>query len=60
MAIDPVCMMSVDLKIAPLKTTYKQQIYYFRSPGCRITFEKDPEEYLEEAATEQENHPHGH
>ncbi|MCW4035355.1 MAG: YHS domain-containing protein [Candidatus Bathyarchaeota archaeon] len=46
MAIDPVCKMTVDEKTAKFKTTYKGKTYYFCAPGCKISFEEDPEKYL--------------
>ncbi|NJD76381.1 MAG: YHS domain-containing protein [Candidatus Methanoperedens sp.] len=46
MAIDPVCGMSVDEKTAQFKTDYKGNAYYFCSPGCKKSFESEPEKYL--------------
>ncbi len=46
MAKDPVCGMDVDEKSAAGKSQYKGQTYYFCSPGCKQSFEKDPEHYL--------------
>jgi len=47
MAKDPVCGMDVDEKRAPGgKSTYKGRTYYFCSPGCKKSFDKDPEKYL--------------
>lgn len=43
---DPVCGMMVDPKTAPAKSEYKGQTYYFCAPGCKISFDKDPEKYL--------------
>jgi len=45
-AIDPVCGMTVDIATARHKTEYAGQIYYFCAPGCKRSFEKDPERYL--------------
>ena len=42
---DPVCGMEVDPKTAAAKVEYKGQTYYFCSPGCLATFEKNPERY---------------
>ncbi|MGB7876888.1 MAG: YHS domain-containing protein [Anaerolineales bacterium] len=52
MAKDPVCGMDVDPKTAAGKSEFKGQIYYFCSPGCKASFDKDPEKYL--------SSPHGH
>lgn len=47
MAIDPVCHMEVDVNNPPGGTAeYKGQTYYFCAPGCRASFERDPEKYL--------------
>jgi YHS domain-containing protein len=47
MAIDPICKMEVDEKNAQYKTMYKGKTFYFCAPGCKITFEEDPEKYLD-------------
>ena len=46
MAIDPVCGMTVDEQTAPAKAQYNGTTYYFCAPGCKRTFEKDPEAVL--------------
>ncbi len=45
-AIDPICGMEVETATAEWKTDYKGQTYYFCAPGCKRTFEKDPEQAL--------------
>ena len=45
--IDPVCGMEVDTEAAQWKTEYKGRAYYFCSPGCKRSFEKEPEKYLQ-------------
>jgi len=45
LAKDPVCGMSVDERRATHKTEYKGKTYFFCSPGCKETFEKNPEKY---------------
>jgi YHS domain-containing protein len=45
MEIDPVCKMKVDSKTAQWKSEYKGKTYYFCAPGCKRTFDKDPETY---------------
>ena len=47
MAKDPVCGMMVDPQKAAAKSECKGKTYYFCSPGCKATFDKDPEKYLE-------------
>ncbi|MEE8390913.1 MAG: YHS domain-containing protein [Anaerolineae bacterium] len=59
MAQDMVCGMTVDPATAAAKAEYKGQTYYFCCPGCKATFEKDPEKYLEATASS-EGHHHGH
>jgi Cu+-exporting ATPase len=60
MALDPVCKMKVDPKTAVAKSEYKGQTYYFCAPGCKVSFDKDPEKYLQEAQGGEGHHPHGH
>jgi YHS domain-containing protein len=50
MAKDPVCGMDVDEKTAAGKSEYKGQTYYFCSPGCKRSFDKDPEKYVGQSA----------
>ncbi|MBI2856643.1 MAG: YHS domain-containing protein [Chloroflexi bacterium] len=48
-AIDPVCKMEVDTKNPPGgKAEHQGQTYYFCAPGCRRSFEKEPEKFLGE------------
>ena len=44
--IDPVCGMAVTAKSAAGSYEYKGTAYYFCSPGCLRSFQKDPEKYL--------------
>ncbi len=46
MAKDPVCGMEVDPKTAGAIAEYKGQTYYFCDPGCKATFDKNPEKYI--------------
>src|SRR6266545_1737344 len=46
MAIDPVCGMTVDEQTAPATAVHEGTTYYFCAPGCKRTFEKDPEAVL--------------
>lgn len=48
MAMDPVCNMMVDEKTAKLKSVYKGKTYYFCAPGCKKTFDANPEKYTSE------------
>jgi YHS domain-containing protein len=38
--------MDVDEKTVKYKTTYKGKTYYFCAPGCKKTFEANPEKYV--------------
>lgn len=49
---DPVCGMDIDAATAPGKSEYKGQTYYFCSPGCKKSFDKDPEKYISHAGHE--------
>lgn len=46
MAKDPVCKMEVNEKTAKLKSDYNGKTYYFCSPGCKSTFDKNPAKYI--------------
>ncbi len=46
MALDPVCKMEVDPKMAHFTSKYKGQTYYFCAAGCKKDFDKNPEKYL--------------
>ncbi len=46
MAIDPVCGMTVDESRAPAKAEHAGKTYYFCAPGCKRTFEANPEQVL--------------
>jgi YHS domain-containing protein len=46
-ATDPVCGMEVETTTAQWKTDYQGKTYYFCSPGCKRSFEKEPEKYLQ-------------
>ncbi len=45
MARDPVCGMEVDPKHAAGTSTHEGVTFYFCSPGCKRTFDKDPHRY---------------
>jgi Cu+-exporting ATPase len=56
--IDPVCGMEIDPETAAGKSEYKGQTYYFCAPGCKQSFDKDPEKYV--GASSQSSHEHHH
>ena len=47
MEIDPVCHMEVDPKTAEWKADHQGKTYYFCAPGCKRSFEKEPQKYLD-------------
>ena len=53
--IDPVCHMEVETETAEWSSEYKGQKYYFCAPGCKKSFDGDPEKYL----GDHEGHAHG-
>ena len=60
-AIDPVCHMEVDIDSAEWSSEYKGTMYYFCAPGCKRSFDKDPEKYLAgDGGHDHEHHDHGH
>ena len=56
MALDPVCHMEIDEKTASWTSTYEGQTYYFCAPGCKASFDKDPEKYLDSSETHDHHH----
>jgi|GEM_PF-27865 len=48
-AIDPICHMEVNIATAQYKSVYNDETYYFCCAGCKLSFEKDPQAYLESA-----------
>lgn len=58
MAMDPVCHMEVDEQTAKWTTEYNGVTYYFCAPGCKASFEQDPEKYLSHSEGGHEHHHH--
>ena len=50
-SIDPVCQMTVTANEKGRPFSYQGQTYYFCCPGCRATFEKEPEKYIAQEAS---------
>jgi YHS domain-containing protein len=46
MAKDLVCGMEVNEKTAKWKSIYKGKTYYFCAPGCKKTFDVEPDLYI--------------
>lgn len=51
MAKDPVCGMEVDEKTAVAASAYEGTKYLFCTAGCKATFVKAPEKYVETEKT---------
>ena len=62
MTKDLVCGMEVDPKTAAAKSEYKGVTYYFCARGCKVAFDKDPEQYVSASkdAAAPEHHHMGH
>lgn len=45
---DPVCGMWIEPDDAADIILYKERIFYFCAPGCKIAFEKEPEKFSRE------------
>jgi YHS domain-containing protein len=43
---DPVCGMEVDPQQAAGRSEYQGRTYYFCSPGCKASFDRDPAKYV--------------
>lgn len=50
-AIDPVCGMTVDIATAKYMSEYEGQFYYFCAAGCKASFDKTPQKYLQVSET---------
>lgn len=48
-AIDPVCLMEVEIATAKFTYEYEGKTYYFCAPGCKSAFSKNPQQYLNKA-----------
>lgn len=42
---DPICAMMIDPKYAAGTSVHEGVTFYFCSPGCKRTFDKDPHRY---------------
>ena len=46
-AVDPICKMDVDTDNPPGgQSEHQGTTHYFCAPGCKVSFDKDPEKYL--------------
>ena len=46
-AVDPICGMSVAVATAEHRSEFEGQTYYFCCAGCKHSFDKEPQRYLE-------------
>ncbi len=46
---DAICGMMIDPKYAAGTSPYEGKTFYFCSPGCKRTFEKDPAKHAKNA-----------
>jgi YHS domain-containing protein len=53
---DPVCGMEVDPATAAGTSEYKGQTYYFCSPGCKKSFDANPEKYIGKSSEHSGHH----
>ncbi len=60
MAIDPVCNMEVEEATAQWTSGYMGKTYYFCAPGCKASFDDNPEKYLREGGDQDEHMQHDH
>lgn len=51
MAKDPVCGMQVEENKAAATSVYRGATYYFCAPGCKATFDKNPEKFVGQSET---------
>jgi YHS domain-containing protein len=49
MTKDPVCGMQINESCAVGKSEYKGKAYFFCSPSCKSTFDKEPDKYADKA-----------
>lgn len=50
--VDPVCGMEIIANEAAAQSTYQERTYYFCAPGCKVQFDQNPEEYVQEQDTQ--------
>jgi len=48
--------MDIDPDTAAGTSEYKGQTYYFCAPGCKASFDKDPEKYLNKSEENVNDH----
>lgn len=58
-ALDPICHMSVDIATAEYMSEHAGKLYYFCSEGCKSTFDREPDAYLEKSDNDIRSTPPG-
>jgi YHS domain-containing protein len=53
---DLVCGMTIDPTTAAAKSEYKGKTYYFCAKGCKVAFDKNPEQYVSGASGGEKKH----
>ena len=51
-AIDPVCGMTVEIAAAHFTSEYNGKTYYFCAAGCKRSFDKDPQKYVQSESSQ--------
>ena len=59
LAKDLVCDMDVETETAEWKSEYEGKTYYFCSPGCKRSFDREPAKYVSGSASP-DMAAHGH
>jgi YHS domain-containing protein len=57
---DLVCGMEIDPNTAVGTSEYRGQTYYFCSPGCKRSFDKEPEKYIGSNQQDESHQGHHH
>ena len=52
-ALDPVCGMTVEIATAHFTSEYAGKTYYFCAAGCKRSFDKEPEKYIQAESSQQ-------
>ena len=51
-AVDPVCGMTVEITTAHFTSEYNGSTYYFCAAGCKRSFDKDPQKYIQSESSQ--------
>jgi Cu+-exporting ATPase len=54
-ARDPVCGMTVEIATAHFTSEYDGTTYYFCASGCKRSFDKEPQKYVQPEASQKSN-----